>query len=114
MKAKIIVVDDGSDNETRQIYKEYDNIKLVQLEREDKTARTPSRARNAGIKNAMGDYICFLDSDNYYNTTFIEEMLKVDNDIVFCNWEIVGLDNKKIDIKTVWNMREDILKGKPK
>jgi len=101
---EVIVVDDGSDFETREIYKNYD-IKLIQLERDDYSKRTPSRARNEGIKVAKGERICFLDSDNYYEKTFIEDLIKYDKDVVFCNWEITGLQNYKVNIEKVWNFK---------
>lgn len=107
----VILVDDGSDQETRDCYKDYlDKIELVQLERTDKTARTPSGARNAGIEAAKGDFICFLDSDNYYEKTFVENLVKHDKDYSFCNWEIVGIEPYKINIEQVWN-RPNILEN---
>jgi glycosyltransferase involved in cell wall biosynthesis len=105
---EIIVVDDGSDEETRTIYKDYD-VKLVQLERKDKSLRTPSRARNEGIKVATGDYICFLDSDNYYNDDFLESCLKYDNDVMFVNWQIIGKQELDVHIERVWQIDNGIL-----
>jgi len=107
----VIVVDDGSDKETRRLYEKYKNgITLVQLERTDKTARTPSRARNAGIDISTGDFISFLDSDNYYQSTFIENLIKHDKDYAFCNWDIVGLEPYAVNIEQVWN-RPNILEN---
>ena len=100
---KVIMVDDGSDSETRELYKKYEGqIELIQLEREDKKSRTPSRARNAGIEKANSDFICFLDSDNYYESGFIENLIKLDKDFQFCNWEIVGLENYKVHIEQIY------------
>ncbi len=107
---EVIVVDDGSDQETRDIYNNY-KVDLVQLERDDETARTPSRARNAGIKKATGDYICFLDSDNYYSTTFVEDLVKYNSDVAFCNWQIIGLENYTSNIETVWDFKKPILEN---
>jgi len=107
---EVIVVDDGSDKETREIYKTYkDDIKLVQLERTDKTARTPSRARNEGFNVASGDYIAFLDSDNYYSYDFIEECFKEKGDVYFVNWEIIGLQSYICDIEKVWDFSHDLM-----
>jgi glycosyltransferase involved in cell wall biosynthesis len=107
---EIILVDDGSDEETRKIYENYD-VNLVQLEREDKSLRTPSRARNAGIKEAKGDYICFLDSDNYYDKEFVEECMKFPADVMYCNWSIVGLEAMDIDIERVWKSGQGLLEN---
>jgi glycosyltransferase involved in cell wall biosynthesis len=108
---EVIIVDDGSDNETRGLYKTYQGIKLIQLEREDVTARTPSRARNAGIKEATGDYICFLDSDNYYDAKFVEMCMKDIKDIAFVNWKIVGKNPYTVNIEQVWNFQQPILQN---
>jgi len=111
---EIILVDDGSDAETREIYTEYEklsNFNLLQLERDDPTARTPSRARNAGFKVCEGEYVCFLDSDNYYEKTFIEEMMKTGKDVSFCDWEIIGKQNYQVKINQVWSHDADILKN---
>jgi glycosyltransferase involved in cell wall biosynthesis len=113
---EVIVVDDGSDQETRAIYEDYMNVKIgdsylvvSQLERDDKTKRTPSRARNKGIEIATGEYICFLDSDNYYDESFIEECLKYDGDVYYCNWQIFGKQNYDANIEQVWKADTPLL-----
>ncbi len=62
---EIILVDDGSTDSSYSICKEYrekDNrIKLYTKENGG-----VSSARNLGIKNATGKYLCFCDSDDYY------------------------------------------------
>jgi glycosyltransferase involved in cell wall biosynthesis len=108
---EVIIVDDGSDDETRALYKPYSGTKLIQLERDDVTARTPSRARNAGIKEATGEYICFLDSDNYYDTTFVEMCMKDIKDIAFVNWQIVGKQTLKVNVEQVWDFQQPILQN---
>jgi glycosyltransferase involved in cell wall biosynthesis len=107
---EVIVVDDGSDEQTREIYKQFgENIKLVQLERTEKSLRTPSRARNEGISVATGEYICFLDSDNYFEKDFVLECMKYDNDVMFVNWQIIGKQQADIHIERVWQPENDIL-----
>jgi glycosyltransferase involved in cell wall biosynthesis len=97
------VVDDGSDNETREIYSAYkDRIKLIELSRENKTDRTPSNARNQGFKASTGEYIAFLDSDNYYEKDFVERMIKEHYDVAMCNWEIIGKEKLNVKIENVW------------
>ena len=108
---EVIMVDDGSDKETREIYKEFSAIKVVQLERDDLQARTPSRARNAGIEASKGDYICVLDSDNYFASTYIEDLVKLNADVAYCNWEIVGKQEYKVNIEQVWDQGKSILEN---
>ncbi|MEP6934035.1 MAG: glycosyltransferase family A protein, partial [Nitrospirota bacterium] len=56
---EIIVVDDGSTDETAQVAKAYSNIRYV---RQDNFGL--SRARNVGLSHSKGAYIVFLDADD--------------------------------------------------
>jgi glycosyltransferase involved in cell wall biosynthesis len=107
---EVIVVDDGSDAETRELYTDFnDMITLIQLEREDVNARTPSRARNAGLEQCTGEYVAVLDSDNYFAHDFVEEMMKHPSDVSFCDWSIIGLNPATIKINRVWKPEDTII-----
>jgi glycosyltransferase involved in cell wall biosynthesis len=56
---EIIVVDDGSDDDSLQVLSHYPEIKLIQQENKGVSA-----ARNRGIESANGDWIALLDSDD--------------------------------------------------
>lgn len=85
---EIICVDDGSVDSTVSIIEEYqdkDNrIKLIQQKNQ-----YAGVARNNGMKQATGEYIIFLDADDYFADILIEKMLEsaIENksDIVLCN-----------------------------
>ena len=85
---EIILIDDGSTDNSLKICNEYslkdDRIKV--LHKENNGAAS---ARNAGLDCATGDYIAFVDSDDYINLEMYEEMMKVsqqyDCDIVMCD-----------------------------
>ena len=68
---EIILVDDGSpDNSPKicdELKKKYDVVKVVH-----KGNGGVSSARNAGIKEAVGDYITFCDSDDLVSEDFKE------------------------------------------
>ena len=71
---EIICVDDGSTDDSLNVLndlkKKYGNIKIVCQENSG-----PGVARNNGIKNAQGEYIAFLDSDDIYlDDTALEQM----------------------------------------
>lgn len=61
---EVVCVDDGSTDNSASTLKEYapsiKNLKIIAQEN-----RGLSAARNTGIRNASGDYIIFLDSDDY-------------------------------------------------
>ncbi|MBE9529344.1 MAG: glycosyltransferase family 2 protein [Proteobacteria bacterium] len=63
---EIVIIDDGSTDDTRERLKPYlnqykDRIKYIYTENGG-----PARARNIGMKAATGEYIAFLDSDDLY------------------------------------------------
>jgi glycosyltransferase involved in cell wall biosynthesis len=70
---EIIVVDDGSSDETREILKKYgDRVKYLFQENSG-----PAGARNRGISNARGKYIAFLDADDLWLPTKLEKQLSL-------------------------------------
>lgn len=64
---EIILIDDGSNNETKEILKKLQS-KFSNLITQDNLGQ--SAARNAGIKIAKGKYIFVLDSDDFVEPTF--------------------------------------------
>ena len=70
--AEIIIVDDGSTDNTQYIVQQLDgNIQYIRQQN-----RGPSAARNAGIKAAKGDWIAFLDADDQWTTDKLEKQIK--------------------------------------
>lgn len=77
---EIIVVDDNDPNskgrkETEKVMSEYVNhyrIKYIQHEYN----KNGSAARNTGFKNSQGEFIAFLDDDDYFYPTKIENQIK--------------------------------------
>lgn len=67
----IIVVDDGSTDDTSEmIQQKYKSINLIQQKNSGVSA-----ARNNGIKNAQGDWIALLDSDDEWKKNKLEEQV---------------------------------------
>ena len=94
---EIILVDDGSKDDCGRICdtfsKEDDRIKVIHKENGGL-----SDARNAGIEIATGDYIVFVDSDDYIHPQMIEYLLKPVQegiaDLSVCQFEYIQ-DNEE-------------------
>jgi glycosyltransferase involved in cell wall biosynthesis len=87
-KLEIILVDDGSPDNSGKIADEY-AVKDKRIKVIHKKNGGLSDARNAGIKIATGEYITFIDSDDYVHVKFIDILLDSalgqEIDIVQCN-----------------------------
>lgn len=96
---EIICIDDGSIDKSADIIKKYQNNdqRIVYLYQEN---RGVSSARNKGIDNAHGDYIMFVDGDDFIHFQAIELLIKCISDkkvnIVFPNLETVYSSDKII------------------
>ncbi|MDU9299323.1 glycosyltransferase family 2 protein, partial [Staphylococcus pseudintermedius] len=74
---EIIVVDDCSTDETFTLLKglQGDNLKIFQL---DENSGGPSKPRNIGIEKARGEYIFFLDGDDWLDENILEKVKGLD------------------------------------
>lgn len=71
---EVILVDSMSDDGTEQMVKRFDPKFHFRYIRQENKGR--SGARNRGIQEAKGEYICFIDSDIVPEGNFLEEHLK--------------------------------------
>ncbi len=97
---EIICVNDGSTDKSRKILEEYKNqdcrIKIV-----DKENGGLSSARNAGYKVAQGEFISYIDSDDWVDNTMLEKLYKsmtaYNTDITICAVHQYDESKGKID-----------------
>ena len=66
----VIVVDDGSTDETSGLVRGIDDPRITILRQEN---QGPAAARNRGLEEAAGDYVAFLDADDYWKPEFLSE-----------------------------------------
>jgi glycosyltransferase involved in cell wall biosynthesis len=75
LASEIIVVNDGSTDDTQAaceaLVGEYSFLRLLQ----SPTNRGSAAARNAGLRQAAGEYVCFLDADDGYAPGFFRAAL---------------------------------------
>ena len=85
---EVIIINDGSTDNTSKIIETYLTDKRFKVINQDN--RGIGFSRNIGIKKAKGEYIVFLDSDDYIEFNFLEKMvykIKTDNlDMVVCDY----------------------------
>lgn len=108
---QMVLVDDGSKDESLKVCQEYadlDNrIRVIHQENAG-----PGIARNTGIAAANGDYIVFIDSDDYIEKDYFQLLSEHDEDVVFINVRDVDEDgrvlkedfmakNKNLSIETI-------------
>lgn len=71
----VVVVDDNSTDNSRDILNKYENsCKIIYLD-DDKPGI--AKSRNTLIEHSSSPYLCFLSSDDYYKEDFIERSLEV-------------------------------------
>ena len=83
-----IFINDGSTDNSLKILEEYKKrdkrIKII-----DKKNAGSGAARNDGIENSKGEYIAFLDSDDWYEKNFLEKLynnlIENNSDVSMCN-----------------------------
>lgn len=98
---EIILIDDGSTDNCGLICDEYkvidERIKVIH-----KKNGGVSDARNAGLEKCVGNYICFIDSDDYVVNDYIEYLYKIlknnNAEISSCNFEYVYETTKNVKI----------------
>lgn len=94
---EIIVVDDGSTDESGEICDEFaHNERKVKVFHKKNGGL--SSARNYGIKKAKGEYVCLVDSDDWVKKDFVTEMMEVagkeDADVVVCGYNDLAPEQK--------------------
>ncbi len=100
---EVIVVDDGSTDNTKQILKNYDIKYIYQAN------QGVSVARNTGIQYATNDWICFLDSDDIWEQSKLTKQIdfhKNNSDILISYTDELWIYNNKIIKQTSKQQKE--------
>lgn len=114
---EVICVNDGSTDGTIDILRDYEMRHPAKMVVVDKSNEGVWRARKDGIRVARGEYIAFLDSDDYAEPDFVERLYEVavaaDADIAVGGFSRVDTDtNKRLSeelcsVRPSFNLRVD-------
>jgi glycosyltransferase involved in cell wall biosynthesis len=113
---EMIIVDDGSTDETLEIIQQYINQDYRVILFSNDINLGASKSRNIAIKEAKGDYIAFLDSDDVWLPKKLEmqiELMDIEGvEMSYSNYEVIDeegyvISNFKAPTKVTYN---DMLK----
>lgn len=94
---EVILINDGSTDDSAEICEKYaredSRIKIIHQDRQG-----VSKARNVGLQHSNGEYILFVDSDDFIESNMCKNLLTKINrdncDMVFCRYNIVKNEQK--------------------
>lgn len=86
---EIVVVDDGSTDDTKVVVSSITDPRIRYVYQENGGV---SAARNTGIQNANGDYICFLDADDLWKPHHLETVSRLTEKFPQCRVYLTGYE----------------------
>lgn len=93
---ELVVVDDGSTDRSKDILKKLGD-RILFLEQAN---QGPYPARNLGLKHAKGEFVAFLDADDWWRRDCLEQLqaalaMHPDAALAYCGWQNVGLSGPR-------------------
>ena len=96
----ILIIDDASTDKTvEKIHEVAEKLSFPVSVLQQAVNAGPAAARNHGIKHASSEYICFCDSDDWYDSNYLSVMMdRIQNDcsdVAFCGYKVVSPEGKE-------------------
>lgn len=111
LEYEIIVVNDSSKDQTNEVMKRFEkNEKIRYFIKESNTGL--SDTRNYGIDKAKGEYLIFVDSDDYISKTLlkdIEPYIKQNIDLI--KWTPIFVDENDNELRKIETVQFENVKG---
>ena len=106
---EVIVVNDGTKDNSMEIIEEFSSDKRIKVINKENGGI--ASARNRGIDEATGDYISFIDSDDWIELNTYKKLVEIidDEDIITFNYNRIDNETQKIIRKNYLKM-EEVLK----
>lgn len=104
---EILCVDDGSTDTAPKIIDEYAKKYPNKVKAFHKPNGGEFTTRNYGLERAIGEYVTFVDTDDYVEPTWAEKLYNAakenDADLAVCGFERIDLDTGKVVSKNMTN-----------
>ena len=114
---EILLINDGSTDSSGSICDEY-ALKYMRVKSIHSINQGVAHARNLGLDNATGEYVVFVDSDDYVSSKYVENLVdgivKTRADVSITKIKRIG-ENQIVNIKQenastmVWNRNQAII-----
>lgn len=103
LEFEIVVIDDGStDNLDKKMQQFYNNTKVNYYKKENSGV---ADTRNYGVEKAKGEYIIFVDSDDYIKSSLLQDIKQyIEKNIDLIKWNVTFVDenqNEQLKPKSV-------------
>lgn len=114
---EIILIDDKSTDNSKKIIKEYSEKYSFIKSIFNKKNMGIGYSRNKGIQESSGDYLCFVDSDDYLDIDNIDKMValaeKEELDFVVCDLKRIDENNNFIGYDRIKDFSNSNIKNSP-
>ena len=91
---ELIIVDDGSIDKSLSLCKKYENEKIKVISIENNGV---SNARNIGLNMSCGDFVTFIDADDYVASDYLENLYQPQYDFIISGLSKVSKNSELID-----------------
>ena len=104
---EIILVDDGSTDSSGKICDEYSK-KYKNIITIHKSNAGLGMARNTGLENATGDFVGFIDSDDFYSKDYLEIL---NNAFIESNLDTFVSSFSRVNLESEFLYKEEVISG---
>lgn len=111
---EIIVIDDGSTDNTLNVVKEFERIKSPDIKIISQKHKGAGAARNLGAKTARGDILVFIDADMTFEKSFLSKLTRpiIENEAIGTFSKEEFLQNKDNIWAICWNLNRGLPKDR--
>ncbi len=115
---EILCVDDGSTDSAPQIIEEYAKMYPDKIKTFHKQNGGEFTTRNYGLQRAKGEYVTFVDTDDYVEPNWAEKLYTAakenDADLAVCGFERIDLETNKVVATNMTNFGNTVKQINPK